>query len=194
LELDGKPPLQVIQEMLPELSEADRTLAARSLMLGIDVTDVGDGDVGAGDAGTGGETTVGAGEFLVRNLIGIDPERGIIAVGERLREGQSVRFVVRDAGTSASDLAAHLQRFAAAPPAAQVHGALLFSCLGRGQYLYGAADHDTDLFRDTVGAIPLGGFFCNGEIGPVGGATRIHGYTSAFGLFSAAVPDSASKA
>jgi small ligand-binding sensory domain FIST len=66
--------------------------------------------------------------------------------------------------------------------------------LGRGQYLYGAADHDTGLFRDRLGAIPLGGFFCNGEIGPVGGATHVHGYTSAFGLFRAAVPDPAANA
>jgi small ligand-binding sensory domain FIST len=168
LELDGKPPLQVIQGLLPQLSEADRALASRSLMVGIEVAD---------------------GEFLVRNLIGIDPERGILAVGERLRDGQAVRFVVRDAETSASDLAAHLDRFATRAAAPRVEGALLFSCLGRGQYLYGTADHDSGLFRAAVGAVPLGGFFCNGEIGPVGGATRVHGYTSAFGLFSAAVPD-----
>jgi len=177
LELDDKPPLQILQELLPRLSEADRALVARSVMLGI--------DIGAGDTQ----------EFLVRNIVGIDPERGALAIGERLRDGQSVRFVVRDAATSAEDLTAHLQRFAGrdAGAGAAVEGALLFSCLGRGQYLYGAADHDAGLFRDRLGAIPLGGFFCNGEIGPVGGATHVHGYTSAFGLFRAAVPDPAAN-
>ena len=62
-------------------------------------------------------------------------------------------------------------------------GALLFQCLGRGEYLYGRADHDTDMFRDKVGAIPLAGFFCNGEIGQVSGQTYLHGYTSSFGIF-----------
>ena len=62
-------------------------------------------------------------------------------------------------------------------------GALLFSCLGRGQDLYGKPNHDSDMFRDKLGDIPLGGFFCNGEIGPVGNATFLHGYTSSFGIF-----------
>ena len=61
-------------------------------------------------------------------------------------------------------------------------GALLFSCLGRGRSLYGSADHDTDAFRRHVGDVPLTGFFCNGEIGPVQGTTFLHGYTSAFGV------------
>ncbi len=62
-------------------------------------------------------------------------------------------------------------------------GALLFSCLGRGEHLYGSANHDSDCFKDYLGQVPLSGFFCNGEIGPVGGTTFLHGYTSSFGLF-----------
>ena len=62
-------------------------------------------------------------------------------------------------------------------------GALLFQCLGRGSYLYGRADHDTDMFKAKVGDLPLTGFFCNGEIGPVGESTFLHGYTSSFGIF-----------
>jgi small ligand-binding sensory domain FIST len=61
----------------------------------------------------------------------------------------------------------------------------LFSCLGRGKHLYGRPDHDTDAFRRHLGRVPLGGFFCNGEIGPVQGRTFLHGYTSSFGLFRA---------
>ena len=94
-----------------------------------------------------------------------------------------VQFHLRDADTSAQDLAAVLDRYAGDNRENQVQGALLFSCLGRGQYLYGRANHDTDLFRDKLGAVPLGGFFCNGEIGPVSGTTFLHGYTSSFGIF-----------
>ena len=92
-----------------------------------------------------------------------------------------VQFLLRDARTAEEDLARLLDRSAArvSPP----RGALLFSCLGRGAHLFGRPDHDTDLFRSKVGPVPLGGFFCNGEIGPVGGATFLHGYTSAFALF-----------
>ena len=61
-------------------------------------------------------------------------------------------------------------------------GALMFSCLGRGSYLYGRPDHDTDMFRDRFGPVPLTGFFCNGEIGPVGGTSFLHGYTTSFGM------------
>jgi small ligand-binding sensory domain FIST len=116
---------------------------------------------------------------LIRNLVGMDPSRGVLAVGAVLRENSVVQFHLRDAKTSAEDLDQVLQRHAGVP----AQGALLFSCLGRGTHLYGRADHDTDAFRQHVGDVPLGGFFCNGEIGPVQGTTFLHGYTSAFGIF-----------
>jgi len=169
MELDGKPPVQVIQELIPALPEGDRRLLAQALFLGVVVDEL--------------VPEPRAGDFLIRNLIGVDPERGALAIGETLRIGQTVQFHLRDARTSAEDLGAVLERFAALPHAAEARGALLFSCLGRGAYLYGTPDHDSSMFRDRIGDIPLGGFFCNGEIGPVGGATRVHGYTSSFGIF-----------
>jgi small ligand-binding sensory domain FIST len=176
LELERQSPLGLIRQMLETLDERDRELVARNLFVGVAMDAL-------PAAGRGGD-------FLIRNLIGVDAERGILAVGERLRDGQTVQFHVRDARTSGEDLAQHLDRFRAAPHAASARGALLFSCLGRGAHLYGAADHDTGLFRDRVGPLPLGGFFCNGEIGPVAGATRLHGYTSSFGIFRpAGAPD-----
>jgi small ligand-binding sensory domain FIST len=108
----------------------------------------------------------------------------VLSIAAPLREGLVVQFHVRDAQTSAEDLEERLARYRAergglgAP-----HGALLFSCLGRGAWLYGVPDHDSDAFRRHVGAVPLGGFFCNGEIGPVEARSFVHGYTSAFGLF-----------
>jgi small ligand-binding sensory domain FIST len=71
----------------------------------------------------------------------------------------------------------------ALPRKDEVSGALLFSCLGRGEYLYGKPNFDTGIFRQHLGNVPVGGFFCNGEIGPVGGTTFLHGYTSSIGLF-----------
>ena len=123
------------------------------------------------------------GDFLIRNVMGMDDRNGSLAIGEMLKEGQMVQFHLRDADTSAQDLAAVLERYAGDNRENSVQGALLFSCLGRGQYLYGRPNHDTDLFRDKLGAVPLGGFFCNGEIGPVSGTTFLHGYTSSFGIF-----------
>ena len=123
------------------------------------------------------------GDFLIRNVMGMDDRSGSLAIGEMLKEGQLVQFHLRDADTSAQDLAAVLDRYAGDNRENQPQGALLFSCLGRGQYLYGRPNHDTDLFRDKLGSVPLGGFFCNGEIGPVSGTTFLHGYTSSFGIF-----------
>ena len=117
--------------------------------------------------------------------MGMDEQSGAVAIGELLKEGQLVQFHLRDAETSAEDLVAVLERYAGDNRENQAQGALLFSCLGRGQYLYGKPNHDSEVFRDKLGQVPLGGFFCNGEIGPVSGTTFLHGYTSSFGIFRA---------
>ncbi|PIS38502.1 MAG: hypothetical protein COT35_00495 [Nitrospirae bacterium CG08_land_8_20_14_0_20_52_24] len=92
---------------------------------------------------------------------------------------------MRDAKASASDLNAVLSSFIERRQGSGYAGALLFSCLGRGQDLYGHPNHDSDCFQQYLGRIPLAGFFCNGEIGPVSGMTHLHGYTSCFGIFRA---------
>ncbi len=168
LELDGKPPLQVIQELVAELPPEDQRLAQRALSLGIVVDLV---------------TEPQAGDYLIRNIIGVDPERGALAIGEILREGQLVRFQLRDAQAARQDLADLLSRASAGPPRPSPRGALLFTCLGRGIGLFGEPDHDTALFQSRFHGVPVGGFFANGEIGPVGLSTQIHGFTSAFGIF-----------
>jgi small ligand-binding sensory domain FIST len=123
-----------------------------------------------------------AGDLLVRNLVGADEETGALAVGAELRPMTVAQFVLRDARTAAEDLRRLLVRHRGASARAPA-GALLFSCVGRGAGLFGRPDHDTGLFVESLGPAPLGGFFCNGEIGPVGGMTFLHGYTSAFALF-----------
>lgn len=170
LEVDERPPLLLLQELYQTLGERDQGLFRQSLFLGVVMDEL-------------RSEAPRQGDFLIRNLVGADAESGSLAIGEYLREGQTVQFHLRDAFTSAEDLAELLGRYREDGGAAAARGALLFSCLGRGAHLYGRPDHDTDLFRDRLGPIPLGGFFCNGEIGPVGGATYLHGYTSSFGIF-----------
>ena len=169
VELDGKPPMGVLQDLFRALSERDRQLMGHSLFLGVVMDELVDNPV--------------QGDFLIRNVVGMDQRTGSLAIGEMLKEGQLVQFHLRDAETSAEDLTFVLERYAADNRENEVPGALLFSCLGRGEYLYGRPNHDTDIFREKLGQVPLGGFFCNGEIGPVGGTTFLHGYTSSFGLF-----------
>ena len=168
-ELDGRPPLEVLRELFSTASERDQQLMQDSLFLGVLMDDLID--------------EPRQGDFLIRNIIGLDGRTGTMAIGEMLHEGQRIQFHLRDAITSAEDLASLLSRYASEERGSQNEGALLFSCLGRGQYLYGRPDHDTGMFQDKVGSIPLGGFFCNGEIGQVGGTTFLHGYTSSFGIF-----------
>ncbi len=161
---------EVLREILAGLDERDRHLAGMALFVGFLMDEF--------------REEPQTGDFLVRNLIGVDPYHGALAVGENLQQGARVRFHLRDAATSAEDLHTLLQSYERGLPVdATPAGALLFSCLGRGQHLYGQPNFDTSVFREHLGDVPVGGFFCNGEIGPVGGSTFLHGYTSSFGLF-----------
>jgi small ligand-binding sensory domain FIST len=167
-ELDKRKPSEVLHELYETLGERDQQLFRNSLFVGIEMRSQ--------------QVEVRAGEFLVRNLVGMDKESGALAVGAAVQPWQVVQFFLRDSKTAEEDLKRRLDQYRGASKARPA-GALLFSCVGRGEHLFGKADHDTGLFRDRIGAVPLGGFFCNGEIGPVGGTTFLHGYTSAFGLF-----------
>ncbi len=169
LEVDGRSPMDALREVFAGLDERDRGLVQHSLFLGVVMDELIDSPQ--------------LGDFLVRNVIGADQNSGVLAIGELLAEGQTVQFHLRDADTSSQDLDALLTRYSGDRHVHEGSGALLFQCLGRGSYLYGRPDHDTEMFREKVGSLPLTGFFCNGEIGPVGNTTFIHGYTSSFGIF-----------
>lgn len=166
-ELDGRRAVDVLQELYIRSDARDQDLFRHSVFLGVVMNEV--------------QQEYRAGDFLIRNVTGMDAKSGMLSVGAMLREGLVVQFHLRDAKTSAEELEALLSRHAAGAP--HPAGSLLFSCLGRGTFLYGKPDHDTDAVRRHLGEVPLGGFFCNGEIGPVQGTTFLHGYTSAFGLF-----------
>ena len=174
MELDGERPLDYLKDMFSRLSAEDQSLVSNNLFLGIAM----DPQLELED--------MSAGDFLIRNLIGTDQENGHIAIGELLREGQLAQFHIRDASTSSEDLQRQLTRYRETSGEASPVGALMFQCNGRGKYLYGRENHDSDLFSEMFGSIPLGGFFCNGEIGQVSGTTYLHGYTSSFALFKEA--------
>jgi small ligand-binding sensory domain FIST len=160
--------LEALHRALDRMDENDRTMAQNALSIGI-VRDAFKSQLQAGD-------------FLIRNLIGVDPRIGAIAVGDRVRPGQRVQFHIHDAEASAEDLEELLQQYQDTQPIPPA-GALLFDCLGRGEGFYGQPNFDTQIFRHYLYETPVSGFFCQGEIGPIGGATFLHGYTAAIGLF-----------
>ncbi|MEB3279392.1 MAG: FIST N-terminal domain-containing protein [Lyngbya sp.] len=164
-------PLEALQELIQDLSEADRQLAQNSLFVGVVRDEF--------------KLKLEPGDFLIRNLLGVDPRVGAIAIGDRVRPGQRIQFHLRDAETSKEDLQALLTRYQDQHPNSSLlsgnAGALMFSCLGRGEGLYGEPNFDSSQFQRYL-SIPLSGLFCNGEIGPVGDGTFLHGYTSVFGI------------
>jgi small ligand-binding sensory domain FIST len=160
-------PLEVLQDLIQSLSESDRLLAQRSLFIGI--------------AQSAFKQNLEQGDFLIRNLLGVDPRTGAIAIGDRIRPGQRIQFHLRDAKASEEDLKSLLIRYQDQMPEGSPIGALMFACMGRGEGLYHQPNFDSNLFNEYI-SVPLSGFFCSGEIGPVGGTTFLHGYTSVIGI------------
>jgi small ligand-binding sensory domain FIST len=116
--------------------------------------------------------------------MGVDRSSGALAVAANPRVGQTLQFQVRDARAADEELR-HLLGAAAHDLPALPAAALLFACNGRGVGLFGAPDHDVRATRELLGEPAVAGFFCNGEIGPVGGSTFVHGFTASLGLFVA---------
>lgn len=123
------------------------------------------------------------GDFLVRSLLGADPRSGIIAVGALPRQGQTMQFQRRDASAATEDMVAILKRAKDGLGNVNIYGGCLCCCNGRGQRLFGAPHHDVRLIQQQFGSLALTGFFCNGEIGPVGSRNFLHGYTASLALF-----------
>ena len=165
LELDGRRPREILTALFATLDEPDRERFSDALCIGL--------------ALPGPRQAVGAGDFLIRNVLGLDPDSGALWIGSRVQTNAIVQFHLRD-GSSASDeleerLALSLS--ASAPPSA----ALLFACVGRGRQMFGVSGHDSGTLRRMVD-IPVAGMFSSGEIAPVQGATFVHGYSSVFGF------------
>lgn len=182
-ELGGRPALEALRKALTGLSPVDHELAQQSMLAGIVIDEM--------------QSSFGPGDFLIRQLVGIDPPTGAMALSERVARGQTLQFHLRDPQASRDELrrllAERTAQWRQAPPA----GALLFNCLGRGRAFYGASNQELRTIRAVGGRLPVGGFLCNGEIGPLGSSNRLHRYTASLAVFrpapapvepSAAVP------
>ncbi|HXG09499.1 MAG TPA: FIST N-terminal domain-containing protein [Gemmataceae bacterium] len=167
-ELGGRPPLEQLQQLWQELSPEEQQLLQRGLHIGRVINEY-QGEFQRGD-------------FLVRNVLGIDRESGALAITDWVRVGQTVQFHVRDARTADEDLRALLQLDLSAHEKRPT-AALVFSCNGRGTRLFPEPHHDARTIRAEAGEIPLAGFFAAGELGPVGGQNFIHGFTASVVLF-----------
>jgi small ligand-binding sensory domain FIST len=169
-ELASKPAIERLREAIAGLGPRERELAGSGLMLGIVIDE--------------NKPEYERGDFLVRPILGADPDSGSLALGERVRVGQTVRMQVRDGASADEDLREALHAQAVALGTGGAAGALVFTCNGRGSHMFEAPDHDASVIQDALGA-PAGGFFCAGEIGPVGGHNFLHGFTATMAVFPA---------
>jgi small ligand-binding sensory domain FIST len=165
-ELAGKPALERLRTEIATLSSEEQALAARGLLVGLVIDE--------------NRPEYDAGDFLMRGLLGADEASGALVLGETVRVGQTLRFFVRDASSADADLQRALT---GALRRGRPAGALLFTCNGRGTNMFPAPDHDARVVAAALGTKALAGFFCGGEIGPVGGKAFLHGFTATLAIF-----------
>jgi small ligand-binding sensory domain FIST len=168
-EIGNRPAYEVLMQTLNALPEAEKRTLRGNLFIGLVVNEYLD--------------EFHRGDFLIRNLIGVDPGTGTLAVGATPRVGQTVQFQRRDAKTGSEDIEALLQRATKQLASRAIYGACLCSCNGRGHRMFGQPHHDASHVQRVLGPLGLAGFFCNGEIGPVGDRNFVHGYTASLALF-----------
>ena len=169
-ELAGKPALTKLRETIEELPADELRLVRGGLLMGIVVE--------------ANKPEYVQGDFLVRGLVGADPATGHVSVAADVRPGQVVRLHARDAASADRDLrdalGVRMRALGGRTPA----GALVFSCNGRGQSMFGTADHDAEVVADGLAGAPVAGFFAAGEIGPVGGHAFLHSLTATLAVFA----------
>jgi small ligand-binding sensory domain FIST len=167
-ELGGKPALSQLQEVFDALSPADKRLVQQGLHVGRVVNEY--------------KERFERGDFLIRNVLGVEPDAGSIVIGDFVRPGQTIQFQVRDSASADDDLRELL--VGSRPPSGV--GALLFTCNGRGTNLFPEPHHDAASIQREWGPLPLAGFFAQGEIGPIGGKNFLHGFTASIAVFQSA--------
>jgi small ligand-binding sensory domain FIST len=168
-QIGNRPAYEVLAETFNSLSPEHQKTARGNLFIGLVVNEYLE-DFHRGD-------------FLIRNVLGADPRSGSIAVGALPRLGQTVQFQRRSKEAATEDMEALLLRAKGQLADTLIYGGCLCSCNGRGQNLFGRPDHDAQMVQRRLGPMGLAGFFCNGEIGPVGDKSFLHGYTASLALF-----------
>ena len=166
IELGSRPAYQVLEQAFNALAEADKQRARGNIFAGLAVDEY--------------KEQFGRGDFLVRNILGADPATGAVVVGAHPRTGQTLQYQLRDAASADEELKSLLTPLAVRDE--RPIASLLFCCNGRGKHLFGTPHHDAKALADKLGPVPSAGFFCNGEIGPVGGSNFLHSYTASIGL------------
>lgn len=163
--LGGQSPMMRIQALVDDLDEEDRDLLQNGLFIGRAIDSK--------------KEPLGRGDFLIRGVMGVDGKSGAIAIGDTVANGERVQFHLRDARTAREDLEMMLS-----PQAlfGEPSGALLFSCNGRGTNLYDEPDGDISAITGCFRGLDVAGFFCAGEIGPIGGKNFLHGHTASLAL------------
>ena len=160
MEIDGRPALDVFKEEIGEMLARNLERCANFIYAALPV---------------GGSDT---GDYLVRNLMGIDPNKGWIAIGDQIDSGDGIMFTKRDRSTARDDLVQMLEKLKKRI-SRPIQGGLYFSCLSRGHNLFGEAGIELQIVRDVIGDVPLAGFFANGEISH----RRLYGHTGVLALF-----------
>jgi small ligand-binding sensory domain FIST len=168
--IGNRPAYEVLQETFTNLPEHEQRKARGNLFVGLVVNEYLE-DFHRGD-------------FLVRNIMGADPQTGSLAIAANAREGQTMQFQRRDAAAATEDMTVLLDRLAQRLAGRGLYGGCLCTCNGRGHRLFGHPNHDAALAREKLGPIELAGFFCNGEIGPIGERNFLHGFTASLALFT----------
>ncbi|MBV8086310.1 MAG: FIST C-terminal domain-containing protein [Chloroflexi bacterium] len=166
--ISQRPAYEVLVETVRALPQDIQERASRNLLVGLAMDEYKD--------------IFGRGDFLIRQIVGADPNSGALALGAHPRVGQTIQFQIRDAQAADQDLSHMLADAREQLGGVQPVGALLCSCNGRGQGLFGFPDHDARSVAQQLGSLPLAGFFCNGEIGPVGKRVFLHGFTASLAL------------
>jgi small ligand-binding sensory domain FIST len=165
-ELGNQPAYQrLVETCRADLSEEELALVNQGLHLGLVIDEH--------------KTEFDRGDFLVRNVMGADPDNGAIGVNDVVDVGTTVQYHLRDAATADEDLRMLLA-------GRRAEAALVFTCNGRGIRLFGTPHHDAGVVEDLLHPAPASGFFAAGEFGPVGGRNFVHGFTASVALFSSA--------
>ncbi len=165
--LGSRPAWRILDDAFQSLTDQEKSAAKGNLFAGLAMTEY--------------REEFHRGDFLIRNILGADQQTGAVAVAAFPRVGQTVQYQLRDANAADEDLT-HLAK-AIRSDGVKPFASLLFSCGGRGRGLFGMPNHDAAVIADHFGPHPSAGFFCNGEIGPVGGKNFVHGYTASAALF-----------
>ena len=167
LELDHEPALDRLRSIAERLPAEDREAIDQGLLIGHAL----DND----------KPYLGRGDFLIRNLFGVEPESNGLVAAEAMHLGQRVQFHLRDAETATEDLQLLLD---AEQMDAMPFGCLLFTCNGRGRRMFEQPHHDISAVTERLGGVPTAGYFAAGEIGPLGeSGSYVHGQTASIALF-----------